>query len=238
MIEINLVPDVKQEFIKAQRVRNAIISIAIIVCLACVGALVLVSLYVFGAQAWGNKTTDDNIAAGIKKLQEVQDLDKALTVQNQLKNISEIHSETQLDARLFDMLATVTPTGDNEVSISKFMLDTDEGTITIEGNSKSGYTALDAFKKTILATNFVYSNEDGEKQEVPLTTEIADGDRSYGEDENGEKSLQFTFAFEYPEELLSRDSLNAEIVGPDRTNATDSALEIPKSIFSNSGGRN
>lgn len=233
MIEINLVPDVKQEFIRAQHIRNGVISAAIIVAIACFGALALLSVYVFGAQAWRDTKADENITAGIQKLQSVEDLDKALTVQNQLSSISSIQDDTELNSRLFDTIATVTPTGENAVVISKFSMDSESGTITIEGRSKYGYRALDAFKKTILATKFTYETEgSSDKKSVTLTDSITDGNRSFGEDDSGQRSLQFEFTFEYSSELFSRDSRNAEIVGPERTNATDSALEIPRSIFS------
>lgn len=231
MIEVNLVPDVKQEFIKAQRMRNTVISIATLVAIGCGVAVVLVALYVFGAQGVRGSLADKAIDDGIGKLQDVEDFDKVLTVQNQLSSISAIHDETKLSARLFTMLAAITPRGDDKVTISRFDMDTEEGMITIEGKTAHGYKALDVFKKIILATEFVYVEEgDNETKTMALTDEIIDGDRSYGEDENGRRSLQFSFTFSYDENLFNRQ-LTGEFRSPNKGNATDSALEIPGSLF-------
>ena len=49
MIQINLVPDVKQEMLRAQRMRNFTISMAIVVGLVAAGVVVILGL-VYGAQ--------------------------------------------------------------------------------------------------------------------------------------------------------------------------------------------
>ena len=51
MIEINLVPDVKQELIRAQRVRTGVISMSILVGLAALGIVALLLIWVFAIQA-------------------------------------------------------------------------------------------------------------------------------------------------------------------------------------------
>ena len=228
MIEINLVPDVKQELIRAQRVRTTVISIAILAAIGFAAAVVLLSIYVFGAQALRSGLADNSIDSESKKLQNVQDLGKALSLQNQLTQISSIHGKTTMNSRLFDVLATVIPSG---TTVSSIALDSDETTITIQGET-GGYNDLDALKKTILATKFEYQKDgDNEVQSVPLATQIDDGDRSYGQDSDGKRVLRFSISFTYPDELFSRDSLHGQVVAPSAKNATDSKLDIPSSIF-------
>lgn len=232
MIEINLVPDVKQELLRAQRVRTTVISIAILAAIGFAAAVVLLSLYVFGAQTLRSALADGSIKDESKKLQDVQDLGKALSLQNQLSSITSIREKTTMDSRLFDVLTTVIP---ESTTISDISLDAEEKTITLQGET-GGYNDLDALKKTILATKFEF-REDGDSdiKSVPLATQIGDGDRSYGQDADGKRVLRFSISFAYPEELFSRSSLNGQVVAPTARNATDSKLSIPSSIFTGGG---
>lgn len=239
MIEINLVPDVKQELIRANRVRASVISLSIIVALSAAGAVIVLSLYVFGAQALRSGLLDGSISDQYKKLQNVKDLDKALTVQQQVKSVADVYAATSVDSRLFDVLTTVVPAG---TSITSFTLDTTAKTVTIEGQT-AGYNNLDVLKKTILATKFVYQSKGDEattpSKSVPLATQVDDGDRNLGQDENGNQVLRFSISFAYPDELFSRNSISGQIVAPSVTNATDSKLDIPASLFTttNKGGQ-
>lgn len=230
MIEINLVPDVKQELIKAQRVRASVISIAIFVGIVAVGIVVVLAIWVFAIQTARGVLSDNTIKDQSKRLSSVQDVSNTLTIQNQLSKLSDMHNNKSIDSRLFDILTTINPSAPNNVAITNVALDSSNTTITIEAQAVNGYPALDVFKKTINATTFQFT-KDGEKQSVPLANGISDSDRSYGEDASGAKVLRFTLSFTYPEELFARTAQNATIVAPERSNATDSFLGVPQSLF-------
>lgn len=237
MIEINLIPDVKQELINAQRFRNVVISVSIIAALVSAGLVVLLAIYVFGVQGLLNNKADGDIQTKFSSLQSVKDLDKALTLQNQLGKAAEAHAKVNINSRVFDVLSTIVTSSNNQVSVTNFVVNADEKTITIEGEAPSGYQALDAFKKTILATKFQYqTTDDTSLKTVTLTSQISDGERSYSQDSEGKNTLRFTLSFIYADPLLSRDSINGKIIAPSVTNATDSVNEVPSSIFSRSSG--
>ncbi len=235
MIEINLIPDVKEELIRAQRVRNSVVTIAIFAGIVAVGITVVLALYVFGAQTVRGVIADSQITSENKKLQDVPDLGKTLTIQNQLSKLASMHAKKHINSRLLVLLGTIIPKVPNQVAISNFELDTDANLITIEAQAPNGYPALEVFKKTINATKFEYSDGGTERQSIPLATNLSDTDRSYGEDASGKKVLRFTISFTYPDELLAPASKNAAIVGPNQTNATDSYLGVPTSLFTNRG---
>lgn len=230
MIEINLVPDVKQELIKAQRVRASVISLAIVVGIAAVGVVVVLAVWVFIIQAARGAISDNTINRESKTLSNVEDISNTLTIQNQLSKLSDMHDNKNIDSRLFDILTTINPSEPNNVAITNVSLDSATTTIKLEAQAVNGYPALDVFKKTINATTFEFSR-DGEKQSVKLATGMSDSDRSYGENASGAKVLRFTLSFTYPEELFSKSSQNATIIAPERTNATDSFLGVPQSLF-------
>jgi Tfp pilus assembly protein PilN len=230
MIEINLVPDVKQELIKAQRVRASVISIAIVVGVGAVGVVVLLAIWVFVVQTTRGAFSDGTITKESQQLAKVEDISDTLTIQNQLSKLSSMHDNKNIDSRLFDILTTINPSEPNNVAITNVSLDSETKTIKLEAQATNGYPALDVFKKTINATTFEFTL-DGQKRVVQLANDMSDSDRSYGEDASGAKVLRFTLSFTYSEELFSKASQNATIVAPERTNATDSFLGVPQSLF-------
>ena len=230
MIEINLVPDVKQELIKAQRVRASVISMSILVGMIAVGVVVILAIWVFAVQAARGVLSDNTIKSESEKLAKVEDVSNTLTIQNQLSKLTSMHDEKSIDSRIFDILTTINPPAPNNVSITNLSLDSADKTIEIEAQAINGYPALDVFKKTINATTFQFT-QDGQKQSVPLASDMSDTDRSYGEDASGAKVLRFTLTFTYPDELFAKTAQGATIVAPTRTNVTDSFLGVPQSLF-------
>jgi len=232
MIELNLVPDVKQELIKAQRVRTAVISITILVGLISVGVVVLLALYLFGVQTVRNTLTDGDIKTKAAELEKVSDISNTLTIQNQLSKLSVMHNDKNITSRTFDVLTAINPTAPNAIVMSSVKLDADNKTISIDGQAANGFEAAELFKKTILTTTMSYKDEGGESQTVPLTTDVSTSDTSFGEDASGKKVLRFTMSFVYPDQFFARSSKDATIDRPDRKNVTDSYLRIPQSLFS------
>ena len=229
MIEINLIPDVKQELLKAERSRAMVISGAIITCIVAGGIVALLAVYVYGFQGARNLFADNAIKSGSEELAKVEDLSKMLTVQNQIKQINELDKTKTVDSRLFDVLSAVIPPAPNEVSISLLTLNTEDSVIQLEGQTKA-YDSMEVFKKTIDSSIIVYT-EDGEERQVKLATDINTSDITYGEDSDGQKVLNFSLSFKYPEELFSGSIPAVTIKLKVNGNVTDSYIGIPKSIF-------
>jgi len=241
MIEINLIPDVKQELLKAQRARAIVISSSIFASIAAVGVVVLLLVILFGYQGVRGLYLDGQIDDKGKKLSSVEDLSKILTIQNQLKSIDELNGKKNMDSRVFDLIAAITPQGTNSVAFTQISVNanseeaaaedptaatTGGGKIHLEGQT-AGYDSMEVFKKTIENTVFQYT-VDGEAKTLPLAANISTSDISYGEDADGNKVLRFTVGFDYPVELLSPKSgpitFKLNISG----NVTDSYLGIPR----------
>jgi len=231
MIEINLVPDVKQELIAARRIRAAVISGTIIATIVAGGVVAALSAYVFGGQAIRHAIADEAIKSEGAKLASVEDLSKILTIQNQLTKLNALNEEKKIDSRVFDVLSAIIPPTPNNIQVSNLLVDAELGTLTIEGQAPSGYVALETFKKTISAANVRYKDDAEQQIDVPLASDISTTSVSYGEDSNGAKVLRFTITFLYAEELFSSKIASPTFVLVNGGNVTDSYLGIPKSIF-------
>ena len=234
MIEINLVPDVKQELLRAQRTRTAVITISIISGLAAIGIVVLLLVYVFGVQAVRSGLADNAIKEQSEKLASVEDLSKILTIQNQLEQIDLLNEGKKLDSRLFDMLQAVIPPEPNQVQIVSLSLDADNSSIVIEGQTPA-YDNVEIFKKTIEGAVVTYPL-DGEEQSDQLATDVSLREVSYGEDASGQRVVRFTLSFAYPDSLLAASIDNMVIKLTNEGNVTDSYLGIPRSVFVTDGG--
>ncbi len=229
MIEINLIPDVKQELLKAQRTRAAVISASILVSIIAGGLVVVLALYVFGGQTLRSSILDGQIDDGAKKLSQVEDLSKMLTIQNQLTKISELNANKNMDSRIFDMLSAVTPPGENEVRFSQITVDAENMSIRLEGQT-STYDTMEVFKKTVTSAIIEYVDNE-EVTTVPLASEVSSGDISFGENSENQKVLRFVLTFTYPPELFSPATKNPTFKLSIDGNVTDSYLGIPKSLF-------
>lgn len=230
MIEINLVPDVKQELIKAQRIRATVISFSIAIGIIAIGAVTLLAVYTYGVQTLRSDAADKAITTGADELAKVEDLSKTLTIQNQLTKIGAIHADSKINSRLFDILVAIIPPAPNDIKVSSLTLNSSAGTIVIEGQAANSYAALEVFKKTIAGAKVKYKLDDKE-QEAVLASSISTSNTSYGEDVTGLKVLRFTLSFVYAPEVLAVNSKDTSVVIATNGNATDSYLGVPKSIF-------
>ena len=231
MIEINLVPDVKRELIKAQRVRSTVIIGSISVGVISIAIVTLLALYVFTVQTFRSWSADQAIDAGNTQLTSVKDLSKTLTIQNQLTKISSLNSTKKIDSRIFDLLGVINPPAPNNIDISSVTIDSDSDLITIEGQATNSYAAVEVYQKTIEGAKLKYKDADDEQQELTIASDIIISNTSYGEDSSGKKVLRFTISFAYAEELFSPNSKNTSISVANQDNATDSYLGVPTSIF-------
>jgi len=230
MIEINLVPDVKQELIHARMVRSTVVSVAIIITIVAAALVAVLAAYVFGVQTVRGTVADGDIKKGSSQLAQVEDLSKILTIQNQLTKLNALNDAKTINSRVFDLLLAVIPPAPNTVQISSLVVDTTAGTISLEGQTPS-YPSLETFKKTVGLANVRYKDADDKQTDVVLASDLSISNVSYGEDATGAKVVRFNVTFKYAAELLSPSTKNPMIVLIDGGNVTDSYLGIPKSVF-------
>lgn len=235
MIEINLMPDVKQELLKAQRIRSTVISVGITIGVAVAGVVVLLALYVFGAQLGFDTAAQKDIDTKGKELDKVEDLSKMLTIQSQLQQVSSLNNAKHVTSRIFDTLAVVPP----GTKLSSVIVDTTDGMqlVTIEGQAAGSYAATELYQKTLANVDVKYKEvaADGtvatEDKTVPLASNIQISDLSYGEDSDGNMVLRFKLTFMYAKELLSNNVTDVRLDVSKTGNVTDSYLNIPKTLF-------
>lgn len=150
MIQLNLLPDVKAKYIKTERTKRAVILATVVISGVSIGIVLLLSSIVFGAQKYQLSSLDDKINDSSKELQKVQDLDKILTIQNQLNALPDLHSAKPRVERLFTFLPQITPV---DVKISDYSLKFEDSTMTFTGTAKDIET-VNKFVDTLKFTKF------------------------------------------------------------------------------------
>jgi hypothetical protein len=149
MIQLNLLPDVKLEYLKAQRMRRLAIAISFIVTSAAVAILVLILIFE-GFQKHTLTNINNDISTQTNTLQKEPEIDGILTVQSQLQNLNTLHGQKPAVTRLFGYLNELTPT---PVTISNLAVDFNAHTISISG-SADALNTVDQYVDTLKFTDY------------------------------------------------------------------------------------
>lgn len=156
MIQINLLPDLKQEYIKSQRTRLYVLAVSLIIVSVFVISTLSLFTYVNVAQRQHTNNLQDDIDRLSEEFQSIQDIDKVVTLQNQIKVLPELHEEKPLTSKLSDYLTILTP---NKVTLSNIELNFDENTILLNGTGENVKT-VNKFADTLKNTIFVTYNDE------------------------------------------------------------------------------
>ncbi|EDK72450.1 Fimbrial assembly family protein [candidate division TM7 genomosp. GTL1] len=234
MIELNLLPDVKRDFVRAQRTRRQVIAAMILLSMAAGGLVVALALYVYGGQFAIGQVLDGAIKDKSKQLANVKDLDDYLTIQNQLRALPALHSDKFVYARLFDFLPTLNPAPPNNIHITRLTASEEEGTVTIVGYARD-YKAVTVFENTIKNAELSYTdNESGEQKTESFVKDIAMSEVNLSEDASGNRVVAFTASLTNGEGSYKRGISNVRLQVPNR-DTTQSAQQVPQEVFSEGG---
>jgi len=194
MISLNLLPDVKKDLLRVRRERNLVVSISVVVVGASIGVLLLLSgtLGVLVATKALMENGIKNDEQTIKQAQKKKQLDKYITIQNQLKQIGKLKSDQQVYSRLMDYLTQLNPAAPNNVQISSATIEAPAGssggtsssssssasadgiTMTIEGKT-TNFSALDVYKNTLSKAQLSYEVEEEDTSSDSESSANSDG---------------------------------------------------------------
>ena len=173
--EINLVPEIKDEMIKALKLRNLIFFICIVVAAASIGIVALLGTIV-GGQQLSLDGKDKMLGLMSAKLNGYEELGDFLTIRDHVEKLETISEEKKVFSRTFGILAAFLPTGQDRITISKLNVRLDEDTpklyIEAQANAEKApyidYNVLDAFKKSMPYMRYDYGSYiDAVGNEIP-----------------------------------------------------------------------
>ncbi len=217
MIQFNLLPDVKLEYIKARRTQRLVLVVSTVLGSVAFAIFIILFLVVNVAQKKHLSDLNNDIKRDTATLQAIPNIDKILTVQNQLNSLTALHEADPATARLFSYLGQVTPA---QATISSVKADFTANTISLSGNANTLSTVnqfVDTLKFTTYTTN---ENSTAQKafSDVVLT--------NFGKTEKG-VSYQIDFKFD---PVIFDNTLQVQLVVPNII-STRSETEKPTDLF-------
>jgi len=253
MFEVNLVPEVKMKLLRAQKMRNVVIFFSVIIALSAVGAVV-VAFIILGTTNGISAVSARSIRNEFDTLSSRPSVVETLTIQNQMNNIDILSDSKQVPSRFFAFLDASLPEDDSPhyVTLSDVTYDVSTNTMTLEGQSRGGYAALDAFMKTIALVGYRYVPDFDEEMDIDLEGEALEErlspsvdedpifvlvgevqalDHAFGRDSDGRLVVRFTLRFELNPEMISFNRKRVVIEGPVRQIVTDSYVQMRDNIF-------
>jgi hypothetical protein len=156
--QLNLLPDVKMDYIKAQRSRRLATSVAFLVSAAAIALLVLL----IGAEGLQKKHLNDlskDINTNSSKLQQKPQIEKILTVQNQLESLTTLHTSKPAVSRLFNYLNELTPA---PVDITDLKGDFTQQTMSVTGTADA-LSSVNQYVDTLKLTTYTVKGNTSNK---------------------------------------------------------------------------
>jgi len=171
--EINLVPEVKHQMIKAQKLRNLVLFICIVVSAVSLG-VVAILFSIKSGQDIAMSSQDKKLEKMSAKLMGFEELGDFVTVQSQLGKLQEIADNKRVLSRVFGALGAMLPTGGDVVQLSELRVDLDASTLRMEAQADArtapliDYRVLESFKKGVALTKYDYGRYvDANGNEIP-----------------------------------------------------------------------
>lgn len=225
MVELNLLPDVKKEFLNAQRARRRTIALAILITIIAAAATVLFAFYVYGVQSVVLFAQTDDIKKKAAEVKGIEDINKYLTIQNQLANLSQLHDGKVNLSRLMDFLPTLNPAPPKNVTLSNVDVSTANKTITLKGSVKD-YAALTTFKDTLVNSEYSYGSGN-DATTSKLFSEVAIDSAAY---ETSGGTVSFSVVATYDENAFMQKNKNVTVKVPN-IETTQSVVGAPQKLF-------
>lgn len=227
MIELNLLPDVKKEFLKAQRTCNRVVSGAILTSLVAGGLVAFLATTVYVAQSLMIKSMSDQIQQNYKTLAGKQEINKYLAVQSQLAAVDSVSQQRDLDSRLLDLIPQLNPASPSNVTLYSVMFTKSDKSLLLEGSTGS-FEAVNNFRSTLQNAKITYK-KDGQDQETMFfsAVDVAAPGMSKA---NGKVVVAFKAVLTYAPEVFDEHITDVKVVVP-KLVTSDGDQNAPKELF-------
>lgn len=222
MITLNLLPEVKLEYLRTRRLKAKVIGSAVLVTMIAIGLVILVAGWVYGAQALQKSYLTGEIEKNAKALKAIPDIEKYLTIQNQLANLSTLHADKNDFSRLLTFLPTLNPAAPRNVTLTNIELkSTDElNSLQFQGEAKD-YTGLNTFRDTLANATLKY---DGKTEK--LFTNVTISSSALEQGQGGTPVVTFNIDTTYNASAFLSSIKTPQVEVP-QLNTTQSAQAAP-----------
>jgi hypothetical protein len=201
MVQINLLPDVKREFLHAQQSKHTFVVGAILSASVFLLALGLLYAYVQLAQPRHLTNLQTDIDSGIAKTKEVPKAAEMVTVQGALNQLPGLQDKKQATSRLFALVTGFTPL---DVSYAEIKLDTTANTISLRGDT-TNYEQANVLANNLKSAELTYTQNDTDSKIKPFS-QIVFTNLGRAEQADTNKSVSFQIDMQYDPALFMQST--------------------------------
>ncbi len=248
MIQFNLLPDIKLKYLRVRRLQRLVMLIAGLISGIALAVFIFLVFLVYVWQKGTINNISSQIATQSKQIEDTSNLDRVLTVQNQLASLPSIDAAKPVTSRLFGYINQLTPanatisllkvgySASTAASTSGATANEPPNTMTITGGADTLATVQN-FVDTLKFTNYTTAADSTSKpafSDVVLTAFT----------ESTVDSATYTITASFDPELFSEASVPTITPSIPPGSTTRAQLEQPTDLFqkaqptagSNSGG--
>ena len=168
MIEINLLPDVKREYLKTQQVKHSVIVGSVLVSAVAIVVTALLYSYVQVVQPQHRKNVQKDIDAHLSDIKAKPNATKIVTVQGVLEQISGLQDKKTITSNLFGYLTSFTP---RDVSYGEVTLDVTQNSLALKGEA-STYEGVNILANNLKSAQFTYKSGDSTQTIKPFSAVV------------------------------------------------------------------
>lgn len=150
MVQFNLLPDIKIQYLRANRQKHTVLLVSALVAAASLATLIVLLVVVYGIQKKNMSDLNSDIKTSSAELRSTKDLTKILTVQNQLKALPGLHESKPVATRLYGYLDQATP---EKAVNSRVMADFTANTLSLSGTADA-LSTVNVYIARLKATQF------------------------------------------------------------------------------------
>ncbi len=224
MVQFNLLPDIKIQYLKARRQKRLVLLVSVVVSVASLTVLAVLITTVFVVQKKSVGDLSKDIAVASEELQDTKDLTKMLTVQNQLKALPQLHEGKPVVNRLFGYITQSTPTA---ASISRLNADFALQTLTMSGSADTLET-VNTFVDTLKFTTY-HTERDKKTEKTAFSNVVL---TAFARDSKG---ASYTITFKFDPVIFSE--LDEVTLTVPKKVTTRSQTEQPSALFQKAAGQ-
>lgn len=217
MIQFNLLPDIKQQYIKAQRTRRLISGISVLVTIVAVVLVVISYLGTEVVQKNRLSSANNNVQKDTAAIKNVPNLSSVLTVQSQLESLPSLDSQKHAASQLFTYLKQTTP---NAAYINDLTIDFTQDTITITGTADTLDT-VNTYVDTLKHAEYTSTNSSSPQPAFSAVTLS-----SFGRSDQG---AQYTITLTYDPNIF--DITQTVNMNVPNVNVTRLGVANPNALF-------
>lgn len=220
MVQFNLLPDVKLEYVRARRVKRIVMAFAVLATSVSLAIFIVLLLLVDVVQKHSLSNLDKDTKLYSAQLTGTTDLNQILTVQNQLNSLPALDSQKPATARLFGYVKQLTPVN---AFINRLDIDYTQNTISISGTADTIDT-INTFVDTLKFTTYNVQASDGTKTTAKAFSNVVLS--SFSRD-NSQAAYSINFSFD----PIIFDNTNTTTLTVPNIISTRSEVNQPNVLF-------